>query len=252
MDTAGTELECFRVLQKQEQLAASNRINNIWEEVQKQKELERTLQKRYGDLLTEKERVENLMDECKKQAQMQEVEAKNHSLELAKVEDDAADNKMIAAPSNEDPETVASINEHESSMAVDPAKGNLNKQTEHESSLDPAEESSNKPTEHESSMADGPAQENPNAQEQLSGSPKAGMDIDMVGNTTDTNELSQIIPAASEESLIDEVHAQNACNESESGIASSGSPQIMNADENPTSGNDGEASVSPITEDQDS
>ena len=40
MDTAATELECFRVLQKQEQLAASHRINNIWSEVEKQKELE--------------------------------------------------------------------------------------------------------------------------------------------------------------------------------------------------------------------
>ncbi|XP_019192776.1 PREDICTED: cell division cycle 5-like protein isoform X2 [Ipomoea nil] len=244
MDTAGTELECFQVLQKQEQLAASNRINNIWEEVQKQKELERTLQKRYGDLLVEKERIEHLMDEYKKQAQMQEIEAKNRALELAKAEGDAADNKMIVAPSNEDPEPVASVNEHESSTAVDPAQ-----------------ESPNKQTEDVSSMADDTAQENPNeqtdnAQEQPSGSPKAGMDIDEVGNTTDTNDLSHTTPAARESCLTDEVHAENACNESESGIVSSGSPQLMNADDNPTSGNDGsasasaEASVSPIAEDQ--
>ncbi|KAL5537949.1 hypothetical protein UlMin_043005 [Ulmus minor] len=50
MDSAAKELECFQALQKQEQLAASYRISNIWEEVQKQKELERTLQKQYGDL----------------------------------------------------------------------------------------------------------------------------------------------------------------------------------------------------------
>ncbi|KAJ6292040.1 hypothetical protein OIU76_024024 [Salix suchowensis] len=50
MDTAGTELECFQALQRQEQLAASHRINGLWEEVQKQKELEQALQRRYGDL----------------------------------------------------------------------------------------------------------------------------------------------------------------------------------------------------------
>nr|GMD57363.1 cell division cycle 5-like protein [Ipomoea batatas] len=241
MDTAGTELECFKVLQKQEQLAASNRINNIWEEVQKQKDLERTLQKRYGDLLVEKERIEHIMDEYKKQAEIQEIEAKNRALELATAEADAADNKMIA-----DPEPVASESP--------------NKQTEDESSMavDPAQESPNKQTEHESSMADDPAQENPNEQtdnalEQPSGSPKAGMDIDEAGSTTDTNDLSQTTPAARESSLTDEVHAENACNESESGVTSGG-PQLVNADENPTSGNGGEASadapVSPIPEDQ--
>ncbi|XP_075089622.1 cell division cycle 5-like protein [Nicotiana tabacum] len=87
MDTAGTELECFRALQKQEQLAASHRINNLWEEVQKQKELERTLQKRYGDLIADKEKMQHLMDEYRIQAQMQEeIAAKNRALELAKAE----------------------------------------------------------------------------------------------------------------------------------------------------------------------
>ncbi|KAL7109079.1 hypothetical protein ACP275_06G152800 [Erythranthe tilingii] len=59
MDTAGTELECFQALQKQEQLSATHRISNLWEEVQKQKDLERILQKRYGDLLPELERLQN-------------------------------------------------------------------------------------------------------------------------------------------------------------------------------------------------
>lgn len=40
-------LSCFKALQKQEQLAASHRIDSIWKEVQKQKELEQTLQRRY-------------------------------------------------------------------------------------------------------------------------------------------------------------------------------------------------------------
>ncbi|CAN4090164.1 unnamed protein product [Withania somnifera] len=85
MDTAGTELECFRALQKQEQLAASHRINNMWEEVQKQKELERTLQKRYGDLVADKQKIEHLMDDYRMQAQMQEeIAAENRALELAK------------------------------------------------------------------------------------------------------------------------------------------------------------------------
>lgn len=87
MDTAGTELECFRALQKQEQLAASHRINNMWEEVQKQKELERTLQKRYGDLIADTQKIQHLMDEYRIQDQMQEeVAAKNRALELAKAE----------------------------------------------------------------------------------------------------------------------------------------------------------------------
>jgi pre-mRNA-splicing factor CDC5/CEF1 len=69
MDTAATELECFKALQKQEQLAASHRINSLWEEVQKQKELERTLQRRYGDLVAEVDRIQHLMDEYRIQAQ---------------------------------------------------------------------------------------------------------------------------------------------------------------------------------------
>ncbi|OMO72088.1 hypothetical protein CCACVL1_17959 [Corchorus capsularis] len=57
MDTAGTELGCFQALQKQEQLAASHRINGLWEEVPKQKELEQTLQRCYGNLIAELEQT---------------------------------------------------------------------------------------------------------------------------------------------------------------------------------------------------
>ncbi|CAL0301807.1 unnamed protein product [Lupinus luteus] len=80
MDVAATELECFQALQKQEQLAASHRINNVWGEVQKQKELEKTLQKRYGDLIAELERVQNIVNHYRVQAQ-EEIEANNHKLE---------------------------------------------------------------------------------------------------------------------------------------------------------------------------
>lgn len=72
METTGTELECFQALQKRELLGASNRINGLWEEVQKQKELEQTLQKRYGDQLAELERVSQCINEYRIQAQKQE------------------------------------------------------------------------------------------------------------------------------------------------------------------------------------
>lgn len=92
MDTAGTELECFQALRKQEQLAAAHRINTLWEEVQKQKELEQTLQKRYGYLLSEQERIHHLMIESREQMRIQEEnEAKQRALAEAR----AAENKTI-------------------------------------------------------------------------------------------------------------------------------------------------------------
>lgn len=85
MNTAGTELDCFLALQRQEKLAASLRIKGLWEEVQKQKELEKALQKRYGDLVAELERVQQLMDEYRIQAQqLEEMEAMRQAEELAK------------------------------------------------------------------------------------------------------------------------------------------------------------------------
>ncbi|KAH7543309.1 hypothetical protein FEM48_Zijuj02G0170700 [Ziziphus jujuba var. spinosa] len=107
MDTAAKELECFQVLQKQEQLAASYRINNLWEEVQKQKDLEKTLQSRYGDLLVELERMQHLMDQYRVQAQRQEeMAAEKRDLELA----EAAKNKTVAQ-SMENPEQLDTANE---------------------------------------------------------------------------------------------------------------------------------------------
>ena len=84
MDTATMELESFKALQKQEQLAASHCINSIWKEVQKQKELEQTLQKRDGDLVAELEKLQHLMHEYRVQAQNhEEFAAKTHALELS-------------------------------------------------------------------------------------------------------------------------------------------------------------------------
>ncbi|KAL3520983.1 hypothetical protein ACH5RR_019132 [Cinchona calisaya] len=96
MDTAETELKCFQALQTQEHLAASNRINTLWEEVQKQKELERTLQKKYGDLLAQKEKVQSLLEEHRAKAQAQEeITAKNSAVDLPKDEDSAVVNETM-------------------------------------------------------------------------------------------------------------------------------------------------------------
>ncbi|CAJ1976495.1 unnamed protein product [Sphenostylis stenocarpa] len=92
MDIAATQLECFKVLQKQEQLAALNRINNLWAEVQKQKELEKTLQNRYGSLIEELEKMQNIMDQCRLQAQQEEeIETHNHAHESIETKTDETD-----------------------------------------------------------------------------------------------------------------------------------------------------------------
>lgn len=119
MDTAETELKCFQALQTQEHLAASNRINTLWEEVQKQKELERTLQKRYGDLQSQREKIQSLLEEHRAKAQApEEIVVKNSVLELGKDVDSAMVNETmdvdvvpeVAPPStgdtSDDPEMV--------------------------------------------------------------------------------------------------------------------------------------------------
>jgi pre-mRNA-splicing factor CDC5/CEF1 len=72
MDTASTELECFEELQKQEHFAASCRILNLTEEVNKQKALERTLQSRCGDLLSGFQIIQEQLEEHKRQLKTQE------------------------------------------------------------------------------------------------------------------------------------------------------------------------------------
>lgn len=92
LDTAGTELECFQSLQKQEQLAAAYRVNGLVEEVNRQMELERKLQRRYSDLLTEHERTQKLLEEHRIRLQMEEeIEARNRALE----EEIAAKNRAL-------------------------------------------------------------------------------------------------------------------------------------------------------------
>ncbi|KAL5547358.1 hypothetical protein UlMin_007045 [Ulmus minor] len=73
MDRAAIELESLQALQKQEQLAVPYRVSSIWEEVQKQKELERTLQKQYEDLLARLEGLQLLIQGKKKLKQTNEI-----------------------------------------------------------------------------------------------------------------------------------------------------------------------------------
>ncbi|KAF3452349.1 hypothetical protein FNV43_RR02782 [Rhamnella rubrinervis] len=113
MDTAAKELECFQALQKQEQSAASYRINNLWEEVQKQKELERTLQSRYGDLLVELERMQCVMDEYRVQAQRQEMAAEQRDQELA----EAATIETVAQSAS-NPESIDASDKLSSSIPM--------------------------------------------------------------------------------------------------------------------------------------
>lgn len=106
MDIAATELECFKALQNQEQLAASHRINNLWSEVQKQKELEKTLQNRYGSLIEELEKMQNIMNQCRLKAEQQkEIEANNAHAETNETkinETDVQDTGSIVPHSAED------------------------------------------------------------------------------------------------------------------------------------------------------
>ncbi|XP_043692881.1 cell division cycle 5-like protein, partial [Telopea speciosissima] len=115
MDTASTELECFQALQKQEQLAAANRINSLLEEVKKQQELEKTLQQRYGNLIAERNRIQRLLEEYRLQAQKQEeIAAKNRALELAE-----SVTNQTEMSSNESAEPVASMEVNEAPMSID-------------------------------------------------------------------------------------------------------------------------------------
>lgn len=117
MNTAGTELDCFLALQRQEKLAASLRVKGLWEEVQKQKELEKTLQKRYGDLLVELERVQHLMHQYRAHAQqLEEMEAKKQAEEMAQTQVNQTE-----VPSSEATEPSSAM-EVDSSSVVKPGE----------------------------------------------------------------------------------------------------------------------------------
>ncbi|XP_010553777.1 PREDICTED: cell division cycle 5-like protein [Tarenaya hassleriana] len=97
IDTAGTELECFKALQRQEQLAAVFRKNNLRDEVKMQKELERTLQARYGNLLSKLEKGQQLMVEFQSEASKQQETQSNHATEITTV---GSEEKSLDAKEN--------------------------------------------------------------------------------------------------------------------------------------------------------
>ncbi|XP_057773753.1 cell division cycle 5-like protein [Salvia miltiorrhiza] len=114
MDTAGTELECFQALKKQETLSATYRISNLWEEVQKQKDLERTLQKRYGDLRTELERVQHMINAYRLHAQKEHENAANDN-DTAMVAIDTAQDQSVE-PELQAPNDEVAANNNDTSM----------------------------------------------------------------------------------------------------------------------------------------
>ncbi|XP_021772528.1 cell division cycle 5-like protein [Chenopodium quinoa] len=126
MNTAGTELDCFLALQRQENMAASFRIKGLWEEVQKQKEVEKTLQKRYGDRVAELESIRQLMDQYRK---AEDIEAKKHLEELA---ENAANQASLL--SSETPEPVSAM-EVDSSDDVRPQEDGEASETVNRASL---------------------------------------------------------------------------------------------------------------------
>ncbi|XP_072965645.1 cell division cycle 5-like protein [Typha angustifolia] len=110
MDTAATELECFQLLQKQEILAAAYRVNNLVEEVDKQKALEKSLQHRYGDLLADYERIQVLLEEHKRQLKIQEeIAAKNRATEEVAAKNHAIEEEIAAKSSMEEEVTAKNL-----------------------------------------------------------------------------------------------------------------------------------------------
>lgn len=127
METAGMELECFQALQKQEELAASIRINNLFNEVNQQKELERTMQQRYGSLVAEKERIEGILEwhnaemarqqELAMQTQVHESPVSAEATNNQTVEPDGASSESLVA--DENLESSVSNADAENNMLVD-------------------------------------------------------------------------------------------------------------------------------------
>ncbi|CAF2260149.1 hypothetical protein HID58_031072 [Brassica napus] len=85
IEIGGTEVECFKALKRQEEMAASFRKKNLEEEVVKQKETERKLQARYGELLSTLEKAEEIMVGFRAQALKQADVEDSHNLKEAKL-----------------------------------------------------------------------------------------------------------------------------------------------------------------------
>ncbi|KAL6564396.1 Cell cycle serine/threonine-protein kinase cdc5/MSD2 [Orobanche minor] len=133
-DTAGTELECFQALQKQEQISATHRISNLWEEVQKQKELEHVLQKKYGDLLSELERLKHLMDGYRLQAEREE-----EIMAAAKDSDDIREGvgqKDDNAPAADEDEATVHVPDEDNTMETEVSNTDEAKREQMESGVE--------------------------------------------------------------------------------------------------------------------
>uniref|UniRef100_A0A1J3FMN4 Cell division cycle 5-like protein n=1 Tax=Noccaea caerulescens TaxID=107243 RepID=A0A1J3FMN4_NOCCA len=85
IEVGGTEVECFKALKRQEEMAASFRKKNLEEEVIKQKETEQKLQARYGNLLSTLEKAEEIMVGFRAQALKQADVEDSHKLKEAKL-----------------------------------------------------------------------------------------------------------------------------------------------------------------------
>lgn len=85
IEIGGTEVECFKALKRQEEMAASFRKKNLQEEVVKQKETEGKLQARYGILLSTLEKAEEIMVGFRAQALKQADVEDSHKLKEAKL-----------------------------------------------------------------------------------------------------------------------------------------------------------------------
>ncbi|KAF3340387.1 cell division cycle 5-like protein [Carex littledalei] len=127
VNNLSTELTCFKELQKQEQLAASYRVNNLLDEVNKQKTLESQLQHRYGDLLAESERLQNFVEDHKRKVAAESTEVgPTEAAEEMKV-DNENDASQVAAVSEEEMkvenEDVAGVENDASQVAADSEEG---------------------------------------------------------------------------------------------------------------------------------
>lgn len=129
MGTAATELECFQDLQKQELSAAAYRINNLIEEINKQKAQEQTLQHRYGSLLADYERIQGLLEEHKRQIKIQEeIAAQNRAREEEIASKNHIEEEIAAMNRAIDEDVTDNNSAHEDQMAVETS--NLDGQSE--------------------------------------------------------------------------------------------------------------------------
>ncbi|KAK1284539.1 Cell division cycle 5-like protein [Acorus calamus] len=125
IETAETELECFRASQRQEQSAVSYRTRDLVEEINKQQELERCLQQRYGDLVAEQDRVQRLLEHKLQLKMQEEIAARERSeaealLKKQNEEMEASIPQALSSTSNSTEMPDAALIETEDMRMADP------------------------------------------------------------------------------------------------------------------------------------